>query len=181
MWRVAETDELTQFLNNYNQLLDRRVPECSRCSKAFGAETREWDMAIPNSEEDLFGMQSYCCYKCTKHFCYTHENGCSDDKNGILNCCQKCQKEYCEDCVKMQACGKCRKTICDGCSMETCVGCEKKLCYVCVPGKDDICACVKNTYCKSCLPDTSLCTKKGCNKVHCANCELCDDPQGEVE
>ena len=182
-WRVARTTELTQFLGNYNQLLEsREPPKCSRCAKSYDADTREWDLAV-RDEDDLFGIHSYCCYKCMKNFCYTNSYDCYEDEDGILNSCSICEKEYCEECNMIQFCGKCNKFICDGCTtMETCDGCEKIFCRACAPScTDDICACVGSIYCKSCLPDTSLCTKKGCNKVHCADCELCDDPQGDVE
>jgi len=178
-WRTARTTELTQFLVRYNQLLDRREHQCSRCTKAFDEETREWDMVV-SDDTHLFGKPSYCCYKCFGCFCYD----CANDGPGPLNCCEVCEKEYCVDCVSVSNCDTCNKSRCNGCSssgVERCDICEETFCYECAPETDDICACLAGTYCKHCLPEASQCTKKGCNKVHCEDCELCDDLEGEEE
>ena len=181
-WRTAKTTELTQFLTNYNQLLHRRVSKCTRCEVVFDAETREWDMAVSDiNNTHLFGKPSYCCYKCFGYFCYD----CDDIGPGPLNCCEICEREYCVDCATVSNCDKCNKSRCNGCSssgVEICHACEESFCYACSPESTaNICACADTgvVYCSSCFPAASQCTKKGCNKVHCGDCELCDDPEGE--
>jgi len=183
-WRTAKNTELAEFLVRYNQLLDRRVPKCTKCTNAFEAETREWDMAVSDiNDSNLFGKQSYCCYKCTKHFCY--HNNCTS--GGRMDCCELCEKEYCVDCTLVSLCDKCSRSRCNGCSssgVETCQNCFEDFCSDCAPENTaDICACAnaETVYCSSCFPEASQCIKKGCNKVHCADCELCDDPEGEEE
>ena len=58
-WRTAKTTELAEFLVRYNQLLDRRVPKCTKCEVRFEVDTREWDMAVSDiNDSNLFGKQS---------------------------------------------------------------------------------------------------------------------------
>lgn len=177
-WRAAKTNELTQFLVRYNRLLEsRESPNCSNCERLV--QEGEWNMAVSDLST-LFGKQSYCCYKCFDHSCYD----CDDNGMGPLHCCEICEKEYCANCVSVSTCDKCNKSRCNGCfssGIETCDSCFEDFCDECAPETDDICACLVGIYCKHCLPKASQCTKKGCNKVHCAECELCDDPEGEEE
>jgi len=100
-WREAKTNELTQFLINYNQLLESRKPSCSRCDRDLPGEN---EMVVYKDDDHFYGTQSYCCYKCFAHCCYE----CVEEVDG-LSCCDTCEREYCEDCVAFK--GEC----CKGC------------------------------------------------------------------
>ena len=171
-WRLARTTELAEFLGNYNRLLESRNPKCSKCERGLDESMRELDLAVSEGTY-YFGKQPYCCYKCTRNFCY--ESDCN--VNGALDCCI-CEKVYCADCSPMLTCHICSWVICKGCSeMETCDECFNYFCDECGPETANLCSCYDGmTYCRDCIPDFRHCTREGCNKLHCAICELCNDP-----
>ena len=174
-WCTAKTTKFTQLLTNYNHLLESREPKCLNCEiRLF--EEREYALIESSGGNDYYGTQSYCCYKCTKNFCYH----CDEEENGPLNCCGTCGKEYCVECAPVSLCDKCHKSRCNGCfssGSETCQSCGEYFCSDCAPKSTAaLCACADagTIYCGGCFPEAFQCTKKGCNKVHCEYCELCD-------
>ena len=129
-WREnSQNAVLNYFMRRCNQMFERRNITCTKCDELVEDSTTLLWFPI---EGRNYGLQSYSCYNCVKHFCY---NCMDDDENGglLLKFCKICEQEYCYECSSTVTCMNCEEDYCKECrSMEDCGGCGDKCCSECI-------------------------------------------------
>lgn len=152
---------MTDFMGRCNQMFERCDITCPKCSRPV-------EQTYPYSwfplEGEFYGLQSYTCYNCMKHFC--HE--CTNEENGedVLLYCKICEKEYCTECASMETCAECNDAYCNECkSMVECGECNNNFCSNCI-AKCGRFQCNENV-CNSCADERSC---NDCNILLCCAC-----------
>ena len=104
-----------------HQMFERRSITCVECNELVeDSATLLW---FP-IEGHYYGLQSYSCYNCMKHFCYN----CTPRGNRLKSC-DNCEKEYCQECMPVERCDVCESDCCKQCkSMVECGECGNKCC-----------------------------------------------------
>jgi len=185
-WRSSGSFALDQFLELYNNHLDRKGFACTRCDQNClamsngdqGEVTWRVDDWVSRRREGVWsgwiGMQHFGCQGCNDTICYrcdwlsqTHE----------LKYCHGCEKEHCRNCVSdYWRCPNpnCRKELCGACrpdeSPVSCAGCRRQVrlteCSACQP-RCDSCG---DVYCDTCSDAAHLQRCDGCDDKICMRC-----------
>ena len=171
-WRDKMLPETSEFLEDFNSILDMRDLKCTLCSMACNRERfEEWIFHRPDRDDDnaeYYGMQNFICSGCSKTFCYScqHDEPDATGSRDYIMYCYCCEEEFCRDCSGMQSCLNCDATFCNRC-MESndilfeCENCDDHTCLVC----REVC-----DYCdaRSCCSELAKCHE--CDDVTCFHC-----------
>jgi len=162
-WRNGKSNELSQFMGEYDSHLERLELTCQRYkwNDEKGDVMKclnECGMGMHHRGE-RYGIQTATCYKCLECFCT--EEDCTENDNFAY--CPHCQTYLCNDCSDVYHCSgsECQKSSCSMC-------CEVWLCQVC-----------HEAYCNDCkgIPLCCVCYKSICNDCgpmkFCFSCREC--------
>lgn len=171
-WRGKMLPETSEFLREFNDVLERRNPKCTLCNMACNRERfEEWIFHQPDRDEDnaeYYGMQNFVCSGCSKTFCYScqHDEPDSTGSRDHIMYCYFCEEEFCRDCSGMQNCLNCDATFCNRCIESNsilfeCEDCDGHTCVVC----REVC---KHCDATSCCSVVAKCLE--CDEVACFYC-----------
>jgi len=154
---------LDSFLERYNQLLESRRLECSKCNNlCLDANRQEHQWIVTEKGNQMWGCQMFTCNKCMRNFC----NSCRDIFGEThIDHCANCQKHYCTDCVFINGCESCSWYVCEECAPNagSCEGCGLFKCC------RETCNFCEKALCSSCV-EYHRCDGEGCSKIHCGDC-----------
>lgn len=199
-WSRDQRRMVDSFFEQYEELLDSRPFNCSRCTETDDCPGTNDKMWIIIDGNDRYGVQDFTCYSCLENRC--HEYGHDEDAESPHdNSCNECHRNYCQSCVPIMTCEICRDCFCEGClchiECEDCGGdfyycreCRSKtVCKKCDNEKrDNVCLqcsdikacdwCREKSLCRICRSACDFCEKEGCGNcdtevLHCCQFQ-CD-------
>ena len=159
IWRDIQSITLTNFLYNYNTILNQANIGCDGCTGGIcrGTDEQSW-FAI---EGTRYGLQNFTCFTCTNHYC--HE--CEDEG---LKFCVECESKNCPSCGDMFTCKVCNKSRCEECEGSwRCTVCDECICEACFDENAYFCDFCDKLICKDCIPKVEC---NGCCITFCLKC-----------
>ena len=159
------TAELTQFIEQYNEMMENRgLASCSKCDETL--EHHRHNIIEYCDEEQDYGTQLATCHQCLKYYC---TNCREEDNYSYLNYCYTCQRRYCKDCCTTRAgCGSCSSKFCPGCLPYNCANpdCMVEMCGYCYEEEYGPCEECNKTWCYSCGEDDTVGSVKHCHTCY---------------
>ena len=170
--RESYASEFCAFIGRYNQMWrSRGVVSCLDCNKRLPTRQNQW--MNPGISNWNYGIQSYTCYDCFKHYCYSCVIGREGER--MLSRCKTCKRGYCTNCAKMHVCHCCGNSNCNDCYKNQCDKCNEKICVNCVDGLENCYQCEEcdRVFCSQCSDPGVTDFSRNCHVCNDISCDDC--------
>lgn len=157
-WKEEKSEDLTQFLENYDRILKSLTAEFQTCGRE---ECYQICSVGIHTSGERYGAITGTCDECQECFCSDASDAGCEGEEPWVDYCDVCEKYLCSDCEQVGECSKCKRLSCWGCGLGYCDDCSKDYCWDC----ELVCHCSK-------------CHRSSC--FDCGNVKLCDGCETEL-